>query len=292
MLGVLLIDKPLGITSHDVVAVLRRRLKTKRVGHAGTLDPLATGLLVVAIGPATRFLQYLPLEPKVYRGHIQFGEARNTQDAEGEVTESHPVPGDLPAQVSGALEGFRGLISQIPPMFSAVKKNGQPLYVLARQGQEIEREPRRVHISSFDLDWEAAELGRVPFEVVCSGGTYVRTLVHDLGQAVGCGAYLASLCRTSVGRFDLGSSVSLEDASEGDLIPLREALPPMPLLELNATQQLAIRQGQVVGWQNPPGARHVGLVDGAGEVFGVARVEDPYLQPEVVIPVEAAYGSV
>lgn len=292
MLGVLLIDKPYGITSHDVVGVLRRKLKTKRIGHAGTLDPLATGLLVVAVGPATRFLQYLPLEPKVYEGEIQFGESRNTQDAEGEVTSTAPLPVDLPAQVSAALPPFTGLISQIPPMFSAVKKDGKPLYVLARQGQEIEREPRTVHIGAFDIDWETEEPGRAGFYVSCSGGTYVRTLAHDLGAAVGCGAYLASLVRTQVGQFDLDDAAALDDVTEANLIPLKEALGPMPLLEVNGKQELAIRQGQAIGWPQPPPVRHVGLLDSRGEVFGIARVEPPYLQPEVVIPVEAAYGSV
>src|SRR6202044_655457 len=138
MLGILLIDKPAGITSHDVVNAVRRRFGVRRVGHAGTLDPQATGLLIVAVGPATRFLQYLPLEPKEYVGVVTFGEERDTQDSEGQVVALKPVPGDLEAQVHEVLPQFRGLIQQLPPMYSAVKKDGKPLYAYARSGKEVD----------------------------------------------------------------------------------------------------------------------------------------------------------
>lgn len=290
MLGILIVDKPLGISSHDVVNSVRRKLGTKRVGHAGTLDPLATGVLVVAVGPATRFLQYLPLEPKIYEGEIQFGIETTTQDAEGEVVREAPLPQDLASALDAVLPSFLGTIEQLPPMFSAVKRDGQPLYKLARQGQEIERTPRRVHIVEFQLG-EPVD-GVVPFRVVCSGGTYVRTLAHDLGQAVGCGAHLKSLVRTGVGKYRLADAVPLEAVSRSGLIPLNEALPPMPILTLDEAQVLRIRMGQAIPWPESPPESNVAVADPAGNVIGIARVSPPFLQPEVVIPVEATYGAV
>lgn len=290
MLGIFLVNKPQGITSHDVVHRIRRILHTKRVGHAGTLDPLATGLLVVAVGPATRFLQYLPLEPKEYTGTIRFGAETNTQDADGEITRHGTLPDNLRVEAASHLPSLRGLIQQIPPMFSAIKKGGQPLYALARQGKEVEREARTVHIHTFDLETQI-EPGLFTFKVVCSGGTYVRTLAHDLGQKIGCGAHLASLVRTRVGKFNLEDSCEIDAVGEDNLVPLSEAIQPMPQLILNDVQNAHIRQGRAIEWDNPPQAKVVGLVDLAGDVFGVARVMESILQPEVVIPIEAAYGS-
>ena len=283
MLGVVLVDKPLGITSHDVIGQLRRRFETRRVGHAGTLDPLATGLLVVAVGPATRFLQYLPLEPKEYIATIRFGTETTTQDAEGEVVAEHAVPANLRAEFERVLPEYRNLIQQIPPIYSAVKKDGKPLYHYARKGIEVERTARTVHIGEVEI------LDELPTEievrVTCSGGTYMRTWAHDLGQAVGCGAYLAALRRTRVGRFCIDDAKPLEEVRQIDLLPLREALPPLPLVELNATQIDAIRHGQPIGYPHPPEGRACGLLDGFGAVVGIGRIEGPAIHPEVVIPV-------
>lgn len=282
MLGVVLIDKPLGITSHDVIARLRRRFNTRRIGHAGTLDPLATGLLVVAVGPATRFLQYLPLEPKEYVGVIRFGIETTTQDAEGEVVAEKLVPKDLLFEVDYAMPEFKGSIQQIPPMYSAVKKEGKPLYTYARRGEAVEREPRSVFISEVEvLDQHGND---VEIRVVCSGGTYMRTYAHDLGQRLGCGAHLASLRRTRVGKFEIEDSVSLEEVSEDDLWPLAEALPPTPLVSLTHRQVESIRQGQSIGYSRAPGGVVCGLVGPDGEVVGMARIHGQELQPEVVIP--------
>lgn len=286
MLGVLLIDKPAGLTSHDVVNRVRRSFGTRRVGHAGTLDPLATGLLVVAVGPATRFLQYLPLEPKVYEGTFRFGEATNTYDAEGEPVEVGPVPDDLPGAIQDALTGFSGLIQQLPPLYSAVKVNGKPLYRYARAGDEApKREPRTVHIGAFEL---LSLDGRdATFRIVCSGGTYIRSLANDLGQAIGCGAYLTKLVRTGVGRFRLDQARQLESATPDDLLPLHEALPPMPLLPLDAQQTAAVREGRPIGMGNPPEGPLVALLEPGGTVFSVARIHGNLIQPECVIPAEA-----
>lgn len=290
MLGVLLIDKPQGITSHDVINVLRRRFQTKRIGHAGTLDPLGTGLLVVAVGPATRFLQYLPLEPKEYVCDFRFGIETNTQDSEGDVVAEQPVPDDLAAQIAANVPKLSGLIEQIPPMFSAVKKGGKPLYVYARQGEEVERAPRTVHIGAFEL--VQSKGNEATFRIVCSGGTYMRTLAHDLGRLIGCGAHLTALRRTRAGEFHLDNAVPLDDVTLDDLVSLREAIDPMPIVTMNAVQEAAIRQGQRVGMRPLPDGRFVALSDAQGDVFGVARIEIDQLQPECVIPAEAIHGAV
>lgn len=283
MLGVVLIDKPLGITSHDVIARLRRKFQTRRIGHAGTLDPLATGLLVVAVGPATRFLQYLPLEPKEYVGTIRFGVETTTQDAEGEVVAEKPVPSDLMSEISGVLAEFKGSIQQLPPLYSAVKKEGKPLYVYARRGEEVERERRTVFISEAEL---LAQTGNeVDVHVVCSGGTYMRTWAHDLGQRLGCGAHLSALRRTRVGKFAIEDAVTLEEVEPGDLRPLVEALPPVPLVEITHRQAEAIRHGQAIGFPRPPAGLVCGLVGPEGDVIGMARIQGQELQPECVIPV-------
>lgn len=288
MLGIILIDKAKGGTSHDAVDGIRRRFGTRRVGHAGTLDPLATGLLVVAVGPATRFLQYLPLEPKEYIAEIKFGQATTTYDMEGEIESEGPVPSDLAAVVEGALGAFRGLITQLPPMYSAVKIGGKPLYHYARQGKTLEREPRTVHIDTFEFTQTAQDSGQA--RIVCSGGTYIRSLAHDLGQAIGSGAHLTGLHRSHVGRFHVSQATALEHATPDMLIPLREALPPMPLVQLDENQVHQIREGRQVGLEEAPSAPIVALLEPGGEVFSVARVQDHVLQPECVIPAEALHG--
>ncbi len=285
MLGILLIDKPLGITSHDVVNDVRRRFGTRRVGHAGTLDPLASGVLVVAVGPATRFLQYLPLEPKEYVAEIEFGASTETYDREGQVTERRSVPSDLRAALWEAVPSFMGLVQQLPPMFSAIKVGGKPLYRFARAGQEVRREPRTVHISTFDVLETGETSARV--RIVCSGGTYVRSLAHDLGEKIGCGAYLSSLLRQAVGRFDLKATVPLDEIRPSMIIPLSEALPPMPLMPLDAAQTRHIREGRQVKIDCPPNNFLVGLLEPNGEVFSVARLFGNVIQPECVIPEEA-----
>jgi tRNA pseudouridine55 synthase len=288
LLGILLIRKDVGRTSHDVVDAVRRKFGTRRVGHAGTLDPLATGLLVVAVGPATRFLQYLPLEPKEYVAEITFGKATSTYDLEGEVIQESPVPDDLEKAITEALPAFQGLISQLPPMYSAVKIDGKPLYHYARQGKLVDREPRTVHIDVFDF--KVLSENTAEARIVCSGGTYIRSLAHDLGQAMGCGAFLSKLLRTKVGRFEVEEAKTLEEAVPGDLVPLKEALIPMPLVPMNETQVHHIREGRQIGLMEMPSSNLVGLLDPAGHVFSVARVQGDLLQPECVIPSEAFHG--
>lgn len=292
------------MTSHDVVGIMRRRFQTRRIGHAGTLDPLASGLLVVAVGPATRFLQYLDLEPKVYRARIQFGVETDSYDAEGTVVAEKAVPADLPVQIADALPRFRGLIDQLPPMYSAVKVKGQPLYKYARQGIEMERKSRRIHIARFDI-LESNETDVVA-EIVCSGGTYIRTLAQDLGQAVGCGAHLIGLQRTEVGRFQLADAANLEEVNPGNLIPLSTALYPMLMRELNEMELARVRNGNPIparvspsealdrGFRSPSrngeegeAIPYVALTDPSGQVISVAALEGDFLHPECVIPMEA-----
>ena len=278
------------MTSHDVVNDIRRKLGTKRVGHAGTLDPLATGLLVVAIGPATRFLQYLPLEPKVYVAEILFGHSTETYDAEGDLSEGREVPAELAATIEGELPRFRGLIQQLPPMYSAVKIGGKPLYKYAREGKEAVREPRTVHIDQFEIlsiDGNSAKA-----RIACSGGTYIRSLANDLGEAIGCGAYLKSLIRTGVGKFQIDQAVPLDKIRPDMLISLAEALPPMPLIALDDIQTACIREGRPIGLTDPPVAPLAALLEPNGDVFSVARVTGNLLQPECVIPVGINYGTV
>jgi len=274
------------MTSHDVVNIIRRSFGTRRVGHAGTLDPLATGLLVVAVGPATRFLQYLPLEPKVYEAKVHFGFSTDTYDLEGERSEEGQVPEDLAGAIEAALPIFRGLIQQFPPLYSAIKVKGKPLYKYARSGAEAPvREARTVHIGEFkplDIDPPFAW-----FRIECSGGTYIRSLAHDLGESLGCGAHLAHLIRTDVGRFNLSQAVPLADARPSHLIPLSEALLPMPMMVLDPAQTAAVRDGKQLVIENPPQGNHMALKDPSGEIISVARIIDNILQPECVIPLLA-----
>jgi tRNA pseudouridine55 synthase len=217
--GILLIDKPTDHTSHDVVARLRRKLGMKRVGHAGTLDPMATGLLIMLVGKATSASQYLISLDKEYTGTIKLGAVTNTQDAEGEVMETRPVPPLTEEQVRATIQGFLGDQYQLPPMFSAIKIKGVPLYKKAREGEEVEREPRFIRVMSFELTRFAPP--ELDFCVRCSKGTYVRTLAHDFGQKLGCGAHLSALRRTAIDKLRVEQALT---------IPEIEAL-PLPELE-------------------------------------------------------------
>lgn len=285
MLGILLIDKPGGITSHDVVSRVRKRLDIRRVGHSGTLDPLATGLLVVAVGPATRFLQYLQQEPKEYVCTFRFGIETDTFDSEGDTVRQSDVPEDLAARIAAELPSFVGKIDQIPPMFSAVKRDGKPLYVYARKGEVVEREPRKVSITEFRLlDTEGPD---ARFRIVCSRGTYVRTLAQDLGAKVGCGAHVTAIRRTRVGRFRIEDAVTLDDASASDLVPLSRALEPMPMVQLTDGQVQLVQNGNFVRRDGLPSEETAALTDSDGNVVCVARVLDNEAHPKCVIPREA-----
>lgn len=232
--GVLLVDKPTDHTSHDVIARLRGILKMRRIGHAGTLDPMATGVLVVLLGKATKASQYLMSLDKEYTGTIKLGSVTNTQDAEGEVLETRPVPSLTEADVKATMATFVGDQYQLPPMFSAIKIDGVPLYKQARKGEEVEREPRFIRVASFDLTRFASP--EIDFVLRCTKGTYVRTVAHDLGQKIGCGAHLSSLRRTATGKFTVSQCLTIEQIQalpipelEKLLVPVREAVPSFAL---------------------------------------------------------------
>ena len=206
--GAVLIDKPAGPTSHDVVDAIRRRFQIKKAGHCGTLDPNATGLLIIVLGRATKLSEKLMATDKVYEGSMKFGESTNSYDAEGEITASLPAPPTTLDQLNELATTFVGDQMQLPPMVSAVKKDGVPLYKLARQGIEVERKPRLIHIYSFRFNAYQEPIGQ--FRVACTKGTYVRALAHDLGQKLGCGAHLANLRRISSGNFDVADAIQFE----------------------------------------------------------------------------------
>lgn len=228
--GILLIDKPSDHTSHDVVARVRRKLAMKRIGHAGTLDPMATGLLIMLVGKATSASQFLISLDKEYTGTIKLGVVTNSQDAEGEVLETRPVPPLTEAQVNAAIATFLGDQYQIPPMFSAIKIDGVPLYKSARKGEDVEREPRFIRVMSWELTRFAPP--ELDFRLRCSKGTYVRTLAHDVGNKLGCGGHLSALRRTATHTFRVEQALTIdqfEAMSRADiaarLIPVRDAVP-------------------------------------------------------------------
>jgi len=206
--GALLIDKPAGPTSHDVVDAIRRRFQIKKTGHCGTLDPNATGLLVLVLGRGTKLSEKLMANDKVYEGALRLGETTASYDADGELTGSLPVPPLTLDQLNQEAAAFVGDQMQLPPMVSAVKKDGVPLYKLARKGIEVERKERMIHIYNFRFSKYEEPVGH--FRVACTKGTYVRTLAHDLGQKVGCGGHLAALRRIASGKFDVADALPLD----------------------------------------------------------------------------------
>ena len=207
--GLLLVDKPPGRTSHDIVDFVRRRFDQRKVGHCGTLDPIATGLLMLVIGKATRVQDLLMAEDKEYEGTLKLGETTDTQDAAGKVLETKPVPALDRAAIDGAFAKFSGEFDQVPPMVSAIKKDGVPLYKLAREGKTIDRPARKVRIDQYEILEVALPIVR--FRIHCTKGFYVRTYCHDLGQVLGCGGHMAALTRTRSGNFELSKAVRWSD---------------------------------------------------------------------------------
>jgi tRNA pseudouridine55 synthase len=251
--GLLNIDKPSGPTSHDVVQSVRRGIGERRVGHAGTLDPLAGGVLVLALGPATRLIEYLIGSQKSYRALVKLGVSTDTYDAEGSIVEERPVPPDLAeTQLRAALDAFTGEIEQIPPVYSAIKIGGKSAHARVRAGETVELKPRRIRIDSIDL--LAFTPPTLELRVTCSAGTYIRSLAHDLGEALGCGAMLAGLTRTASGHFHLQDAVSwdtlqaaFEDGSWRDhLLSADRALEDTPMVRLSFEDLEKIRNGMPI----------------------------------------------
>ena len=289
--GVLNIDKPQGLTSHDVVARVRRLTGIRRVGHAGTLDPLATGVLLVCVGPATRFVEYLQQSKKVYETTIRLGVATDTYDAEGQVlaTAPAPVPDFSLEELDRALDAFRGDILQTPPMYSAIKQGGKPLYKLAREGKQVERPPRPVTIYDITLlDWRKPDL---TLRITTSPGVYIRSIAHDLGQALGVGGHVLTLRRVASGTFRVEDAVALAELEAAGedwsryLHGLRGALSMLPAVVLTEDQSRRFRFGQRISLDNPPVTASDLRVLGPGEKFlGVGRMKSGVLVPLKVLP--------
>lgn len=278
--GVLNVLKPPGMTSHDVVAVVRRLLRQKRVGHTGTLDPGAAGVLPVCVGQATRLAEYLSELGKVYRAEVVFGVATDTQDGFGSVTERRPCPGLTAAAVRDVLPRFTGPVRQVPPMVSAVKVGGRRLYELAREGREVERAARTVTIHRLALlHFQPGPEPVARLEVACSKGTYVRVLAADIGAALGVPAHLAHLVRTAAGPFDLTGSVTLEELAAGPveqyLLPAAAAVAFLPQVVLDAAAAAGVRHGRVprLPGDRLPAAGPVALLGPGGELLATARVD-------------------
>jgi tRNA pseudouridine55 synthase len=222
--GAILVDKPAGPTSHDVVDAIRSEFRIKKVGHCGTLDPNATGLLIIVLGRGTKLSEKLMSADKVYEGAIKFGETTDSYDADGELVASLPVPPTSMDELNRLSAAFVGDLMQMPPMVSAIKKDGVPLYKLARKGVEVERKPRLIHVYNFAFSDYHEPIGH--FRVACTKGTYVRSLAHELGQKLGCGAHLADLRRVSSGKFDVADSVEFEKVLSLPLSELEKRVIP------------------------------------------------------------------
>lgn len=279
--GVLVVDKPPGMTSHDVVDSVRRTLKTRKVGHAGTLDPDATGILLLGVGKATRFLAYAQAAPKRYVAGARFGSSTTTHDASGDVIET-AAPEFTEAELAEALEALTGEIDQVPPMVSAVKVGGEKLYEKARRGEEIERAARRVTVYELTLLKHDPEAATATLEVLCSGGTYVRTLIHDLGQRLGCGAHMTSLRRTAAAGFTEMDAIALEAVDASALRPLGDAVRELPRLDVDADAAVAVSHGKALGLDAPaPGPVAVFHDD---RLIAVYQSTDRGFRPDRVVP--------
>jgi len=285
--GILAVDKPIALTSHDVVNQLRRLSGTRRVGHAGTLDPLATGVLLLGIGRATRLLEYLSGLPKTYETAVRLGQTTATYDAEGEIVTERPFTHITSALLDAALEQFRGPIQQKPPRYSAIKKDGQPLYKLARQGKDVDVPARDVTIDELTLlAWNPPDLS---LRVACSSGTYIRSLGHDLGEALGCGGYLTALRRTAVGDFTLDQAVPLADLTADNLPahvqPPESAVAHLPRLDLPVSEMDRLLLGQRLARETHHALHSlVRVMNGNGRLLGILRAESDYWQPHKMFP--------
>ncbi len=276
--GVLVVDKPIGLTSHDVVQIIRKGTNIRRAGHTGTLDPRASGVLVVLVGPAVRLSEYVSASDKRYQAVIRLGSTTNTYDAEGEVTSSSPV-NITEEQFDTELKSFIGEIEQTPPPYSAIKIKGKKAYELARGGEEVELLPRKIQVYNLELlEWAPPE---AVIDVYCSSGTYVRSLAYDLGEKLGCGAHLVGLRRTKSGRFTLRDAVPLRKLREAFeagnwyqyLIPAAEALSDWHAVELNHEQVESVRHGHRVPG-NPGEGQWARGISEAGELIALLEFDE------------------
>jgi len=281
--GILLLDKGIGLTSNTALQKVKRLYQAAKAGHTGSLDPLASGLLPLCLGEATKLSSFLLDADKAYTGVCKLGVKTSTADAEGEVIAIRPVPALNEAQLGEVLERFVGDIEQIPPMHSAIKVQGQPLYKLAHQGIEVARQPRPVTVHSLRLT--RLESDEFAFDLHCSKGTYVRTLVEDIGEVLGCGAHLSALRRTEVGPFNLSNAITLETLEQiaeeaglagldARLIPMDQALDTWPAVHLSENSAYYVRQGQAVQVAKAPSSGWVRLFADKNHFLGVGQILD------------------
>ncbi len=279
MSGILLLDKPQGITSNGALQAVKAAFRARKAGHTGSLDPIATGLLPLCLGEATKISSFFLDADKRYRTVFQLGVATQTGDAEGTVVRRCEVTVD-DGRISAAMDRFRGEINQTPPMYSAIKQGGQPLYKLARQGIEVERQPRRVVV--YSLEWTRPSVDRLELDIHCSSGFYVRGLAQDLGEELGCGAHVAALRRTAVGQFSVDEAVGLDeilatqDVAQLDrlLIPTDKGLRHLPGVTLSADAAFYLCRGQAVRAANLPDSGPVRLYADEAGFLGVGEVLD------------------
>lgn len=275
--GLVLVDKPGGMTSHDVVDAVRRALGTRKVGHAGTLDPMATGLLLVGVGRATRLLRFFGDLPKTYEGVARLGQRTDTLDAEGAIVDTAPVAASL-EQVERAFAALAGSSLQRPPAYSAVRVGGRRLYAAARAGETLEAAPRPIRVD--DVEVRAFDGTDVQFAVTCSGGTYVRVLVADAGDALGCGAHLVALRRTAIGPYRVVDAVPPD--SVDSVAPVESAVAHLPRVDLLEDEARAASNGSILapaGVQGPYAVFAPG-----GRLVGVYRDDGAKARPEVILP--------
>lgn len=287
--GLLLVDKPEGLTSHDVVGRVRQLLGEKKVGHAGTLDPMATGLLVMAVGPSTRLLRFATAQTKRYTGTVQLGAATSTLDRDGEVVATFPVPALTTSVINDVARAMWGEQEQIPPMTSAIKIGGRRLHQLAREGVDVERTPRTITISSFLLS-EGPDATKWHFDVTCSVGTYVRVLLSDLAVRLGTLGHLCALRRESSGAHDVKAAWTLENLaramSDGDVVlqPPRELVDDLPFLEVGDDIVIALRRGQRVDLPaSVAGLSELAIVDTSGDLVAVVVPRGEFWKPDLVL---------
>lgn len=287
--GFILVDKPYGETSNRSLQTVKRLKSVKKAGHGGSLDPIATGMLVIALGQATKFLQFFLDADKRYQVTMKLGERTNTCDTEGEVIETKEIPSLSKASVDAVLNNYRGNIKQTPPMYSALKHNGQPLYKLARQGVTVERKPRDAVIHDIQIiDLKANE---ITLDVTCSKGTYIRTLVDDIGQDLGCGAHVIALRRLSVGHLTDNLMVKISDInadapSNDEVIGIDALFPNLPKVELNTSSVFYLMQGNPVLVPKLPTSGEVLIYDKSGIFLGLGTViDDGRLAPKRMLKV-------
>jgi len=291
--GVLVVNKPVGPTSHDIVYRCRRLTGPGiKVGHTGTLDPFASGVLVVVTGQATRLASYLQASQKEYLAEIRLGRETDTHDREGRTVAEGQVPVLDDNEIEALLDRFRGPIRQVPPMYSAIKINGERLYKAARRNETVERPPREVEIFSLELRERAPD--RLGLEIRCSSGTYIRSLARDLGRTIGCGAHLASLVRTRSGDFTLDEARTLEEIAEdtaGSLVPMNALLTEMPCVELDDSEADLILNGQALARPAPAEGREFRVLH-RGDLLALAIRDGECIRPKLVLKPSGENGPV